>query len=517
MKKNTALITGGAGFVGTALARRLVVDGWSVRIFDIEAPAEAQTQISFIRGTVTDAEAVKKAAEGVTHIFHLAALVPVSRASFADFQKVNTEGTRAVLLAAKANRARCIFYSTSSPLYRCRKGEKISEDAPQEPRYGYGISKQAAEQLVRSYRVEGGIVAIVRPRMIIGTGRLGVLGILFDWVRTGRPIPLVGGGHNRLQFLSLSDVVEFSVLLAHASDTVFNQDYHLGAEAFATLQEDIGTLVTHASTDSRVVFVPTLIKTLLSPLVALRVLPLTRFHIETVDEDFAFSTVKAERLLGWRPKQSNAAMLIEAYDWYVVHRKELRSGSTHRRIVRFGALVLAPLCARFLPDAERFTPQSVILPRRFLARIFLYAATGGFLKSAGWGRGTVAAFFGLFLVPTFLSLSFPFRAAAAFLLFFIAVFLASRAERALKTHDDPRIVIDEFATVPFAFLGIPAGASLLFLFVGFLSHRFFDALKIPPLRVAETLPRGWGIVADDMCAALYAHLMLLVFYYFGFR
>lgn len=515
--KKIALITGGSGFVGTALARRLATDGWSVRVFDIEPPEEISEGISFIKGDVTDAKAVRKAAEGATHLFHLAALVPVSRASRADFRRVNIEGTRAVLEAAKACNARCIFYSTSSPLYHCRKGEMISEDTPQSPRYDYGVSKAEAEELVRAVRAKGVKVAIVRPRMIIGAGRLGILGILFDWVRTGKPIPLVGGGNNRLQFLSLADLLDFSLLLAAAPDDIFNQDYHLGAKEFQMLHQDIGALARHTGGGSRIVFVPPLVKWLLRPFVALGIVPFTRFHLETIDEDFAFSTEKSERLLGWRAKQSNSEMLIEAYDWYVAHRKKLSSGTTHRKMVRFGALALAPFLARFLPDAKRFAPQPIAVPQGLLSRIFLYTATGGFLKSAGWGRGTIAAFLGLFLVPTLLSLSFPLRALAALALFIGASLLASRAEEALGVHDDPRIVVDEFATIPFAFLGIPAGASLPFLFVGFLLHRFFDALKIPPLRAAETLPRGWGIVSDDVCAALYAHLVLLLFYYFGFR
>jgi phosphatidylglycerophosphatase A len=166
----------------------------------------------------------------------------------------------------------------------------------------------------------------------------------------------------------------------------------------------------------------------------------------------------------------------------------------------------------FAKHLERELP--VPTPHSRADWFFLYAATGGFLRGRGWVRGSVAALLALLFVPWFLEFSLFGRAGIAILALGIAVFVSARAERVLGTHDDPRIAIDEFVSLPLVFLFFSPPLSLSVLAAGFILHRAFDALKPWPIRSVEKLPGGWGVVVDDCVAALFAHLALFLALYF---
>ena len=87
-----------------------------------------------------------------------------------------------------------------------------------------------------------------------------------------------------------------------------------------------------------------------------------------------------------------------------------------------------------------------------------------------------------------------------------ACWICGVAERALGTHDDPRIVLDETVGFWFAVAFLPRGVK--WLAAGFVLFRVFDAAKLPPYRWLERLPGGWGVVMDDVGAGVVANLIL---------
>jgi phosphatidylglycerophosphatase A len=98
------------------------------------------------------------------------------------------------------------------------------------------------------------------------------------------------------------------------------------------------------------------------------------------------------------------------------------------------------------------------------------------------------------------------RAALIALLCLVGVFICGRAAAELGGKDPGAVVWDEFATLPLVFLWLPPayGHSPLALAIGLALHRVFDISKLPPVNLAERLPGGWGIMLDDMVAAVYA-------------
>jgi len=111
----------------------------------------------------------------------------------------------------------------------------------------------------------------------------------------------------------------------------------------------------------------------------------------------------------------------------------------------------------------------------------------------------------LALVYLLLPASVPAVAEIGYLVLITAVgvWAADRAE-SVWGHDASRIVIDEAAGMAVTLFMMPPGFEVAA--AGFIAFRFFDIVKPPPCRRAERLPGGWGVVTDDLCAGVYAHL-----------
>lgn len=328
-------VTGGSGFFGIALVKKLLSLGHRVRVLDREdIDAALEPSVEFVRVDIRDREGVIKALEGCTVVYHNAAVVPVSRAG-EDFWSINERGTENVLEGAyRADAARVIHYSTSQSLFGINPGLPVTEETPQHPFGDYGRSKHAAEKICLAYRDKGLNISIVRPRTIVGAGRLGIFQILFERIRQGRLIPLPGGGYNRLQLVGLEDLIAVSLLLLEKGH---GQDFNIGAEHFGMLREDIGALLRHTATGARILNVPVWLSVPTGwMLEKLGLSPFVDLHYRTIHKDFYFDAAKAKQALGWESHESNKDALIKGYDWYVdnVAHIAVDSGSTHRRGVR---------------------------------------------------------------------------------------------------------------------------------------------------------------------------------------
>src|SRR6266516_2774435 len=318
-------ITGGAGFLGLHLARRLLADGHEVRTLDT-APlddAELERAVEEIRGDVRNAEVVRRLCDGADIVVHAAAALPI-QASRASIRAVNVDGTANVLEAAKG---RVVFIS-STAVYGVPEKHPIEEGDPLVGVGWYGESKIDAERLCRVAATE---TVIVRPKTFIGPERLGVFEILFDWIREARRIYTLGKGHNRYQLLAVEDLVDAIVRAATVSEAA-NEIVHIGAKEFGTVKQDLQALIDHAGSDSRLTPIPVKsAELILRALELARLSPLAEWHYKTAHSDSFVDISKAERLLGYAPRHSNAAALIRTYDWYLANREGLRAaGVTHR-------------------------------------------------------------------------------------------------------------------------------------------------------------------------------------------
>jgi len=316
-------ISGGAGFLGLHLSRRLLADGHAVRSLDL-APlddAELERSVEELRGDIRDGRSAAELVAGAEVLVHAAAALPI-QAARESIRSVNVDGTATLLAAALEAGVQRVVLISSTAVYGVPERHPIYEGDPLVGVGAYGASKIEAEA------VYGG--AIVRPKTFVGAERLGVFEILFDWIREGRRIPILGDGSNRYQLLAVEDLVDAIVRCFDAD--MAGEAVNVGAGEFGTVRSDLQALIDHAGSGSRLRPVPARPAELaLRALELAHLSPLAEWHYRTAHKDSFVSIEKAERLLGWKPRLSNPATLVETYDWYLAHRDELRgAGVTHR-------------------------------------------------------------------------------------------------------------------------------------------------------------------------------------------
>jgi nucleoside-diphosphate-sugar epimerase len=322
-------ITGGAGFLGLHLARRLLADGHDVRTLDVvplDEP-ELERSVEEVRGDVRDEKRVRALCADAEVVVHAAAALPI-RASREEIRSVNVTGTENVLVAARDAGARRVLFISSTAVYGVPEKHPIEEDDPLVGVGWYGESKIDAEALCRVAAVE---TTIIRPKTFIGPERLGVFEILFDWIRESRRIYILGKGNNRYQLLGVTDLVDAIVLAADAPEAA-QATFNVGATEFGTVRSDLQALIDHAGSSSRLQPVPVKPAELtLGVLERLRLSPLAEWHYKTAHRDSFVDVSRAERLLDWQSRLSNAQALTETYDWYLANREHVgAAGVTHR-------------------------------------------------------------------------------------------------------------------------------------------------------------------------------------------
>ncbi|MCU1497814.1 MAG: hypothetical protein JWM47_1767 [Acidimicrobiales bacterium] len=334
----TVLVAGGSGYFGALLAERAKARGDNVRIFDLEAPADA-TDIEVVRGDVRDRGAVRAAFEGVDVVLNNVAQVPLAK-DHELFWSVNVLGAANVLLAARDAGVAKVVHTSSSAIFGIPDTNPVTEETPGRPLEAYGRAKLEAELLCHEAAAAGLDVSIIRPRTILGHGRLGIMAILFEFVAEGAPVFVLGGGRNRYQFVHAYDLAD-AVLLA--ADREGPTTYNIGGDSPGTMRETLTELVEHAGTGSKVRSLPTgpaaaAMKALAGP----GLIPLAPYHWLMYGESLWFDTTKARQELGWSPTQTNGEMLIESYEWFLRNRAGLgdRHGSHHQSPLPLGLLKL---------------------------------------------------------------------------------------------------------------------------------------------------------------------------------
>ena len=212
----------------------------------------------------------------------------------------------------------------------------VTEDSVCRPLEAYGRAKLRAEQLCHESVAAGLDVTIVRPRTILGHGRLGIFALLFDFVADGAPVYVLGSGANRYQLVHADDLADACL---RAGDREGPTTYNVGAVEFGTMRETIQALVDHAATGSKVRSLPTApAQVAMRALATVGLAPFAPYHWLMYAESLFFDVTKARTELGWDPRHSNASMIIESYDWYLEHRAHLGPGSHHQSPVRLGLL-----------------------------------------------------------------------------------------------------------------------------------------------------------------------------------
>lgn len=223
------LVTGGAGFIGSHVADRLVREGHRVRVVDNLSTgdesnlAHLRGQIEFLHQDLTDRETCRRAAEGIEVVFHLAALPSVPRSMedpWGSFQH-NVTATMQLLLAAREAKVRRMVYSSSSSVYGDTPVLPKAEPAEPLPRSPYAAAKLSGEQFVLAFARAGLIEGVALryfnvfgPRQSPHSAYAAVIPAFMDAALHGRPARIHGDGQQTRDFTYVDNVVDANLLAA---------------------------------------------------------------------------------------------------------------------------------------------------------------------------------------------------------------------------------------------------------------------------------------------------------------
>jgi nucleoside-diphosphate-sugar epimerase len=344
------LVTGGSGYFGSLLVGRLRAAGHRVRVLDLHDADDRPADVEIVLGDVRDAAVVAEAVAGVEVVYHNVAQVPLARDPHL-LRTVNVDGTRLLLEACRSAGVGKVVHTSSSAVFGVPATNPVLPSTVPDPREAYGHAKLAAEWACLDAVRRGLDVSIVRPRTILGHGRLGIFGILFDWIADGADPIVLGDGRNRYQFVHADDLADACQLAGGAAGPgVFN----IGTDRFGTMQETLEHLCAHAGTGSRVRRLPAAPTALAMRATArLGLAPFAPYHWLMYARSMWFDIDHARDALGWSPRWSTDDMFAQSYDWFVAHRDATHdaTASHHRRSARQGVLGLAKHLTRLLPVA----------------------------------------------------------------------------------------------------------------------------------------------------------------------
>lgn len=249
------LITGGAGFLGTALANRLAADGHAVFVLDDLSTGRQDALLPvvvFTRGDCRDVPRLWTLLSGVDVLYHLAARVSVPESILypVEYNAVNTGGTVSILAAARDAGVRRVVFTSSGTIYGQQDSQPITETAWPRPSNPYAVSKLAAEGYVRSigdlYRIE---TVILRVFNAYGPGQHAppnhppVIASFARQILSGGSVTLYGSppGSQTRDFVYVDDVVE-ALALAGTVPGISGATLNIGSGVETSLREVVAGL-----------------------------------------------------------------------------------------------------------------------------------------------------------------------------------------------------------------------------------------------------------------------------------
>lgn len=228
-----ALVTGGAGFIGSHIVDALVLAGYEVFIIDNFASGQRENvnpRATLIEKDVRELASAEGLPEKFDVVFHLAAQIDVRHSveQPAEDAQVNVLGAIAVLEFARKTGAKVVFSSTGGAIYGSTRTYPTPEHIAPRPDSPYGLAKYCAERYIqlfhKLYKVPYVILRygnVYGPRQN-GSKETGVIAIFCEKARTGEPLTVFGKGKQTRDFIYVGDVVKANLLAAQKDNGVFN-------------------------------------------------------------------------------------------------------------------------------------------------------------------------------------------------------------------------------------------------------------------------------------------------------
>lgn len=305
-----SLVTGGAGFLGVHLAKRLVVGGHDVTVLAHSMRPEVgeleKLGVNVVFGDVTDRKLVDGLAGGCDVVYHLAAAFRKVNLSDKVYWDVNVEGTRNMLEASLKHGVKRFIHCSTCGVHGNVRNPPANEDTPIAPEDHYQHTKAVGEETARGYNQKGLPVVVIRPGAIYGPGDRGRFLMLFRKISSGKFI-IAGDGKTTYHPVYIDNLVDGFMLAAEKKNAA-GQTYIIADEKYYTLNDLVGEIASVMGVGVRIVHVPFwpvyfvgfVCEVLYKPFSAEP--PIFRRRVEFFRMNRAFDISKAKKELGYEPK-----------------------------------------------------------------------------------------------------------------------------------------------------------------------------------------------------------------------
>ena len=318
------LVTGGTGFTGKALVRRLLDEGHQVVALDYKEGIKTKELRDWgaevIIGSVTDKEIVKRCMNGVDIVHHVAAAFREVGVPEKHYEEVNVGGTRNVLEAAYAAKVKRFIYCSTCGVHGNVSNPPGDESSPIAPADYYQQTKYDAEPYVNEYFAKGMKTVILRPAGIYGPGDPERFFMIFKRVAKGA-FPMFGNGKTLYHSLYIDNLVD-AFMLAMQDDKGDGQAYLIADEDHIEIEDLVKAVARAMNIDVKIPHYP------IMPLVIAGHIceklckpfgitpPIFPRRVDWYRQDRAFKIDKAKRDLGYNPKIGIDEGLRNTYEWY---------------------------------------------------------------------------------------------------------------------------------------------------------------------------------------------------------
>ncbi len=338
----TVLITGGAGFFGELLKKRLLDNNFYCVSVDLEKDQFSYKNLVSIQGDIRNIETLEDIFSQYKFdvIFHCAAILAHAIKDKDFLWSCNVDGTRNIAEFAKKYKVPKVIFMSSNCLWGESFNRPVKEDDIPKPVEIYGKSKWEGEKILLEYTDYFDVI-IFRCPTIIDCGRLGLLAILFEFIDEGRKVWVLGGGNNKYQFIYAQDLIDACVkVLEYNKSDIFN----IGSSNVKFFKEIYNYVIQKANTGAKVASLPKKLTVLLMKIAhMLRVSPLGPYQYKMLGESFIFDVTKIKEKLNWKPTLTNEEMLYEAYKYYHKNLEDIRKRidvSAHKQAAKMGVIKL---------------------------------------------------------------------------------------------------------------------------------------------------------------------------------
>ncbi len=334
------LITGGAGFFGSILKKYFLSLGAKCVSIDLQKDNFKHNNFVSYHGDINDDILMDKifSEHKFDAIFHCAALLAHVKKDLKRLWYANVNGTKNVCKYATKHGIKKIIFISSNCLWAKNFETPVTEKEKPLPVEIYGKSKLEAENILLSHKNKINSI-IFRSPTIMDEGRLGLLGILFEFIDEGRKLPMVGDGKNRYQFIYAKDLAKaFELALEYNKTEIFN----IGSDNVKTFNEVYEYVIKKSGSKSRLIHFPKL------PMIwAMKICfwlglsPLGPYQYKMIASSFIFDTNKIKQKLGFSPSLKNEEMLLRAYKFYHKNKKEIlkrKDVSAHNSVAKMGVI-----------------------------------------------------------------------------------------------------------------------------------------------------------------------------------